>query len=147
MAGSRVNGNADPCSVDDCGKPVRSLGLCSVHYSRFIAHGTTDKPTRQQPAAKSTLKMASGYVMRYSPGHPNAAERGYISEHRYVMAEHLGRPLLPTENVHHINGVRDDNRIENLELWTRMQPAGQRVTDKVAWAIELLKIYSPDSLV
>lgn len=146
MQGARVNGVADKCTVDDCERPVRSKSLCTVHYARFMRHGTTDNPKRAAKPARETIKSKTGYVSRYAPGHPNAAERGYISEHRYVMAEHLGRPLLPTENVHHINGIRDDNRIENLELWTRTQPSGQRVSDKVAWAIEFLKTYSPDSL-
>jgi hypothetical protein len=57
------------------------------------------------------------------------------------MEEYLGRHLLPDESVHHLNGVRDDNRIDNLELWVRPQPTGIRVSDAVAWAREILARY------
>jgi hypothetical protein len=62
------------------------------------------------------------------------------------MAQLLNRPLWPDESVHHRNGDRLDNRPENLELWSRWQPRGQRVTDKVQWAVEILARYAPEKL-
>lgn len=82
----------------------------------------------------------AGYVLIRYPDHPNAVNK-YVFEHRLVMEEILGRHLLPNENVHHKNGVKDDNRPDNLELWVRSQPAGQRAEDLVAWAKEILATY------
>jgi hypothetical protein len=75
-----------------------------------------------------------------------AGKKIVVAEHRIVMERELGRELLPEENVHHINGVRDDNRPENLELWSSSQPSGQRTVDKVAWAEDLLRLYAPEKL-
>ena len=57
------------------------------------------------------------------------------------MSELLGRPLRDGESVHHRNLLKDDNRPENLELWSTSQPQGQRVEDKLRWAREFLALY------
>ena len=80
--------------------------------------------------------------MRRVPGHPRANPRSpYVFEHIIVMEGMLGRYLWPEESVHHLNGVKDDNRPDNLELWVRPQPSGIRVSDAVAWAREILARY------
>jgi len=82
----------------------------------------------------------AGYIMARVPGHPRAGRGMYVFEHILVMEEMLGRYLLPGESVHHRNGVRDDNRPENPELWTRPQPTGIRASDAVAWARHILEL-------
>lgn len=63
--------------------------------------------------------MQNGYVSILSRNHPRADYHGYVLEHRLVMEKKIGQYLTAQEVVHHINGVRDDNRIENLMLFAK----------------------------
>ena len=86
----------------------------------------------------------AGYVMIRVPGHPRAGRSPYVFEHILVAEQLLGRHLEPGESIHHRNGIRDDNRTENLELWTKPQPSGIRVSDAIVWAREILERYEPE---
>lgn len=121
--------------------------VCGEEYYRRVSDIKARMAKQLPPATlckdcqTDRVYLKGGYRIIHRPNHPNARKNGSMAEHVFVMSEHIGRPLEPGENVHHKNGDRADNRIENLELWSVVQPAGQRISDKVRWAIELKDRY------
>lgn len=120
-----------------------------MHYERFRKHGETG------PGLRLRASNGSGGTSRRWGYRKLWIDGKLRPEHRVIMEGLLGRPLLPTETVHHVNGDRTDNRTNgplvnfrsgNLELWAHGQPAGQRVRDRVDYAVQILEKYRPELL-
>lgn len=119
-----------PCP--NCGKLIdRKSKICKSCFYK----------SKQYPISKKKHKNKNGYIYVYFKNHPYSDKTGRVFEHRIVMEKKLGRYLFPFENIHHRNGVKSDNRLTNLELWTKPQPIGVRVKDVVKWAQDILKLY------
>lgn len=135
------------CQVTGCDRPSHARYYCQTHYKRLLTEGDAraDDPIR---IVTGHGTLSHGYWKVPVPPEDRWLVGGATSvgEHRLVMARHLGRPIATDEVVHHVNGHRTDNRIENLELWSTAHPKGQRVEDKIDFALQFLRRYAPDRL-
>ena len=144
----------DTCSVSNCTRNVEFGNVCNSHYQRFLKHGSyqEDVPLKTPKVTGGRYIDKDGYVVVSAPiglyveGRNRASAVNIESafEHQVVMAKHIGRPIKRGETVHHKNGIRTDNRIENLELWSGNHPRGSRVADHIKWAKEVLTTYGDD---
>lgn len=134
------------CMHPGCETRKFSLGYCKMHYTRS-RNGSPpmDAPRRKLKgeAVWSEWRVAKdGYVVRSKQYREDGKHvRLHQSQHRTYWEEAYG-PLLEGQNIHHKNGVRSDNRLENLELWDVRQPKGQRPEDKLEYAKEIFLKYA-----
>ena len=136
---SVIYGKDLKCSSPGCDRNQVAKGFCETHRAQFNKYGETRKiiTERDRKIGSEWKNKVNGYVyIKVRKG-----KKGWASKHRFVMEKKIGRPLKKHEIVHHINGIRDDNRIENLELCSYFQPPGQRISEKVQFSIDILTKY------
>lgn len=130
-------------------RSIHTKGLCSSCYRKLhyeLRERERRGATKHELQPIGTIAEAEGGYLRIKVDTGHGA-RDWIKHHKYVMEQKLGRKLESFENVHHVNGIKNDNRPENLELWITKQPKGQRVKDLIEYSKWILKNYNNETTI
>lgn len=137
------------CIVDGCDSPYHCKGYCERHYSQIRKHGKIISADRLLGPRVGKRKR-DGYVYILKKEHPNADKRGYVKRSWLVWEGHTGHMVTPPEVIHHKNGIRDDDRFENLELLPSLSAhikehggriGGVRIINKESALKEMKRVY------
>jgi HNH endonuclease len=123
------------CHFDDCDRKALAKNYCQAHYYQ-LQRGGSLRPIRGRVIGPGWLDK-KGYKIISVNGKSKR-------QHRHIMEQHLGRSLYENETVHHKNGVRTDNRIENLEIKVGAHTQGITIRDALSYADEIIDRYRPN---
>lgn len=132
------------CSLK-CGNESKQIDQFCIFCKNKMKHRRTSTNFCSEECRENEFKTNSspiGSTVKKNGYVRIKTEEGWFWEHRVVKEKQLGRKLYSHESIHHLNGQRDDNRIENLEIWIVSQVAGQRVCDKLNWLIDMYRLYN-----
>lgn len=142
MGRKKLKSNKGNCH-NGCNRKIHCRGVCRRCYRKLHY----EEHERERRGATKHIKHPIGTIQDDTSGYQRIKVRekhganDWMPYHRYVMEQHLNRELKSFENVHHINGNKSDNRLENLELWITSQPKGQRVSDLIEYAYWIINNY------
>jgi hypothetical protein len=132
------------CEIEGCNRLSDTEGLCPKHFYHKRRHGDPLHCSKKFVFGDKKINHGGYTLIKIDEKDSFYKNDLWVMEHRYLMSKHIGRLLFEHENVHHKNGNKQDNRIENLELWSSSHPCGQKPRDLLIYAKSIIETYAKD---